>query len=124
MTVDHADDADDGRIHLVVDRVREPTEQDAAQLAAHHRKALRCFRNVAQRDVDLGQEVGRRILGSREIPLECFRDLSSGASPDAEHGHSANPGAELVSEGSPRNTCVGISIRFRLAAIELRGERG
>jgi hypothetical protein len=122
VTVDDADDADHGRIHLVVDRVRESTQQHTPQAPAYHREALGCLGNMTERRVDLGQEVGRCVLGSGEIPLEGLRDLSAGSSPDAEPGHLANPRAELVAESGPWNAGVRIGVGLRLTTVEFGGE--
>ena len=108
---------------LVVDRVRKAAEQHAPHPATHDGKALRRVGNLLEGAVQLGKKVGRRAAGSGEVPLERLRNLGAGHGPDAERGL-ANPRAELVAEGGPRNASVGVRIRFRLAAVELGGEGG
>lgn len=122
MTVDDADNADTGRIQLEIDRVWKSMEQHATQSAAYDRELFRRLDDPFHDDVELGKKVCRRVRGSGEIPIERLRYLGASLRPDAEDGHLANPGPQLVAQGSPRNASVGFGIGFRFAAVEIGGE--
>ena len=97
-------------------------QQHATESAAYDGKVFRCLHDLLHGDVELCKKVRRRVLGSGEIPFERFRYLGASLRPDAEDGHSANPGSQLVAEGGPRNARIGIGISVRFAAVEIRGE--
>jgi len=68
------------------------------------------------------------LLGCVGDLLHRGLELGPGARPDANGHHLPNPGAELVAEGGPRNSRIGIGVglrlRLRLAAVKLSGKHG